>query len=195
MKNDLSALAPQRRVLGLCGSLRARSYNLGALHAAAELMPQGHTLEIATLRGIPVYNADDQAQGFPTAVEALAAALRGSDAVLIASPEYNFGIPGGLKNAIDWLSRLPEQPFKGKPVAIVGAATGSLGTARMQYELRKVLQCLEADVLGKPEVFIGMASAKFDDAGRLVDDDTRGFIAHALRGLAALVQRSDACVG
>jgi chromate reductase len=195
MKADLPSAATRRRVLGLCGSLRTRSYNLSALHAAAGLMPDGHTLEIATLHGIPVYDADEQTHGWPPAVLALADALRASDAVLIASPEYNFGIPGGLKNAIDWLSRLPEQPFKGKPVALIGAATGPLGTARMQYELRKVLQCLEADVLAKPEIFIGMAGTKFDDTGRLVDDTTRGFIAQALRGLAALAQRSEARVG
>jgi chromate reductase len=195
MKNDVPLPAPQRRVLGLCGSLRTRSHNLSALRAAAELMPDGHTLEIATLHGIPVYDADEQVRGFSPAVVALARALGECDAVLIASPEYNFGIPGGLKNAIDWLSRLPEQPFKGKPVAIIGAATGPLGTARMQYELRKVLQCLEADVLAKPEVFIGMAATKFDNAGRLVDDTTRGFIAQALRALAALMERSEARVG
>jgi len=187
--HDTPAPAQPRRILGLCGSLRARSYNLCALRAAAELMPAGETLEIATLRGIPVFDADDQAQGWPPALLSLADAMRASDAVLIASPEYNFSIPGGLKNALDWLSRLPEQPLKGKPVAIMGAATGPVGTARMQYELRKVLQFLEADVLGKPEVFIGHAAAKFDDAGRLIDDATRGFIAQQMRAFTALVER------
>ena len=182
--------APNYRVLGLCGSLRAQSFNMAALRAAAELMPSGVALQIATLQGIPVYNGDDQAQGWPPAVQALADAIRASDGVLIASPEYNFSIPGGLKNALDRLSRLPDQPIKSMPVAILGAATGPVGTARMQYDLRKVLQFLEADVLLKPEVFIGQAASRFDDAGRLVDAATRGFVADQMRAFIALVERN-----
>lgn len=176
-----------RRILGLCGSLRAHSYNLAALRAAAELLPAGDALDIATVRGIPVYDADDQARGWPPAVLALAQSVRESDAMLICSPEYNFSIPGGLKNAIDWLSRLPEQPFKHKPVAIMGAATGPMGTARMQYDLRKVLQSLEADVPAKPEVFISHAASKFDEHGRLVDEATRNFVGLLLQALGRLM--------
>ena len=182
--------AARHRVLGLCGSLRAQSFNMAALRAAAELMPSGVSLQVATLHGIPVYNGDDQAQGWPPAVQSLADAIRASDGVLIASPEYNFSIPGGLKNALDWLSRLPDQPIKGMPVAILGAATGPVGTARMQYDLRKVLQFLEADVLLKPEVFIGHAASRFDDTGRLVDAATRGFVADQMRAFIALVERN-----
>ena len=167
--------APRHRVLGLCGSLRAQSFNMAALRAAAELMPVGVSLQIATLHGIPVYNGDDQSQGWPPAVQVLADAIRTSDGVLIASPEYNFSIPGGLKKALDWLSRLPDQPIKGMPVAILGAATGPVGTARMQYDLRKVLLYLNALVLAKPEVFCGMAQTKFDAAGKCTDDVTRKF--------------------
>ena len=182
--------APNRRVLGLCGSLRAQSFNMAALRAAAELMPSGVSLQIATLHGIPVYNGDDQAQDWPPAVQALADAIRASDGVLIASPEYNFSIPGGLKNALDWLSRLPDQPIKAMPVAILGAATGPVGTARMQYDLRKVLQFLEADVLLKPEVFIGHAASRFNETGRLVDAATRGFVADQMRAFVTLVERN-----
>jgi chromate reductase len=187
---SLDSSSPPRRILGLCGSLRARSFNLWALKAAAALMPARHVLEIAPLSGIPVYDADEQATGWPPCVLALAQAVRDSDGVLIASPEYNFSIPGGLKNVIDWLSRVPDQPFKARHVAIMGAATGPLGTARMQYELRKVLQSLEADVLAKPEVFIGMAASKFDEQGRLVDEATRGFVERLLEGLAVRIDRS-----
>lgn len=182
--------APRHRVLGVCGSLRAQSFNMAALRAAAELMPGGVSLQIATLHGIPVYNGDDQAQGWPPAVQALADAIRASDGVLIASPEYNFSIPGGRKNALDWLSRLPDRPIKAMPVAILGAATGPVGTARMQYDLHKVLQFLEADALLRPEVFIGQAASRFDDAGRLMDPATRGFVADQMRAFIALVERN-----
>jgi chromate reductase len=184
------AAAAGCRVLGLCGSLRARSYNRSVLQAAGELMPASATLQVGSLHGIPIYNADDQAQGWPPAVLALADAVRQCDAVLIASPEYNFSIPGGLKNALDWLSRLPDQPFKGQPVAIMGAAPGPVGTARMQYDLRRVLQFLEAEVLQKPEIFIGHAATKFDEGGRLIDETTRRFIGDQMRALVELIARN-----
>jgi chromate reductase len=177
------------KVLGLCGSLRARSYNRAALDAARELMPDGATLLAGSFAGLPIYNADDQAQGWPAGLAPLADSVRAADAVLIASPEYNFSIPGGLKNALDWLSRLPDQPFKGKPVAIMGAATGPVGTARMQYDLRRVLQFLEAEVLQKPEVFIGLAASKVDAEGRLADETSRRFIGDQMRALVDLVAR------
>ncbi|NRF67725.1 NAD(P)H-dependent oxidoreductase [Aquincola sp. S2] len=179
-----------RRVLGLCGSLRERSYNRAALDAAGELMPESAILAIGDFSDVPVYNADHQAAGWPAAVLALGDAVRHADAVLIASPEYNFSIPGGLKNALDWLSRLPEQPFKGKPVAIMGAATGPVGTARMQYDLRRVLQFLDAEVLQKPEIFIAHAATKVNADGRLVDETTRRFIGDQMRALVELTART-----
>lgn len=189
----MSQLSTPRKLLGLCGSLRTRSYNLGALQAAADLLDARlGTLQIASLRGIPIYNADEQEEGFPAEVQALGAAIRAADAVLIASPEYNFGIPGGLKNALDWLSRLPDAPLRGKPVAILGAATGPVGTARMQYELRKVLLFLDAEVLGKPEIFISHAASKFDESGRLVDAPTRAFMSAQLQALLAFIARIQA---
>jgi len=182
------------QVAGLCGSLRAQSYNRAALAAAGRLMPTGMSLTVASFVQVPVYNADEQEQGWPEAVTALGDAIRRADAVLIASPEYNFSVPGGLKNALDWLSRLPQQPFKGKPVALMGASGGGLGTARMQYELRKILHFLEAQVLLKPEIFIGHAQTKFDGRGQLTDEPTRRLIGEQMRALKACIGRARAPV-
>lgn len=176
-------------VAGLCGSLRARSYNRAALEAAGTLMPAGMRLSIESFAELPVYNGDAQALGWPPTLLALGDALRRADAVLIASPEYNFSIPGGLKNALDWLSRLPDQPFKNKPVAIMGASPGPVGTARMRYDLRKTLHFLEAQVLLKPEIFIGNVQAKFDEAGRLIDETTRKFVGDQMLALQTWVGR------
>ncbi len=160
-------------VLGICGSLRAKSFNRSALLAAAELMPAGMQLTVAEYADVPLFNQDVQDQGIPAAVTRLGQAIQTADAVLIASPEYNFSISGVLKNAIDWLSRLPAPPFKDKPVAILSATMGPLGGGRHQYELRKVLGSQDALVLVKPEVFIGLAQTKFDADGKLADAATR----------------------
>jgi chromate reductase len=178
------------RIVALCGSLRAASYNHMALKAAGELLAGARLDEILLPRGIPIYDADEQAAGWPASVTSMADAIRQADGVLIASPEYNFSIPGGLKNALDWLSRLPDQPFKGKPVALLGAATGPLGTARVQYDLRRVLQFLEADVLLKPEVFIGQCASRFDAEGRLTDEATRKFLEAQMQAFVRLIGRS-----
>jgi chromate reductase len=186
------SVSEQLNVAGLCGSLRAASYNLGSLEAAGRLMPAGMALRIASFGQIPIYSADEQERAWPAAVLELGEAIARADAVLIASPEYNFSVPGGLKNAIDWLSRLPQQPFKGKPVAIMGAATGPVGTARMQYELRRILHGLEAQVLLKPEIFVSNAKAKFDSEGRLVDEATLKFIGDQMLALQRLIRRERA---
>lgn len=185
----------QLKVAGLCGSLRAASYNRSALQAAGRLMPAGMNLRVASFAEIPVYCADEQERAWPSAVLALGEAIAQADAVLICSPEYNFSVPGGLKNALDWLSRLPRQPFKGKPVAIMGAATGPVGTARMQYDLRRILQFLDAQVLLKPEIFISNAKAKFDDEGQLVDETTLKFIGDQMTALERLIRREQAANG
>lgn len=182
----------QLNIAGLCGSLRAASYNRAALDAAGRLMSVGMALHIETFAQIPIYCADAQARAWPKEVLELGAAIANADGVLIASPEYNFSVPGGLKNALDWLSRLPEQPFKGKPVAIMGAATGPVGTARMQYELRRVMHGLEAQVLLKPEVFISNAKSKFDGEGRLVDEVTLKFIEDQMAAFERLIRRERA---
>jgi chromate reductase len=176
------------RLLGLCGSLRRGSLNRAALNAAAAVMSPHMSLNVLDFRSVAVFDADEQARELPANVLGIADAMRAADGVLIASPEYNFGIPGGLKNLIDWLSRLPDQPFKLKLVAIMGAATGPLGTARMQYELRRVLHCLEAQVLLKPEIFIAHAAGKFDANGTLTDDPTRQLLKQQMAAFEAFVR-------
>ena len=171
------------RVLALSGSLRRASYNSAALRAAQSLAPEGVAVEIGDIAGLPLYNEDVNQQGLPPAVTALSDAVRAADAVLIATPEYNYSIPGVLKNAIDWISRVAPPPFVDKPVAIMGASPGMIGTARAQYDLRKVFVFLDARVLNKPEVMIGGAASKFDAEGQLTDTATQGFIVKQLEAL------------
>jgi chromate reductase len=132
---------------------------------------------------VPLYNGDLQAKGFPASVQALGADIAQADGLLIASPEYNFSVSGVLKNAIDWLSRLNPQPFKGKPTAILSATMGPLGGARSQYDLRKIIGGLEANVLTKPEVFIGACHTRFNEQGELTDEATRKIIAEQMLAL------------
>lgn len=162
-------------IVGLCGSLRQASYNHMALRLAGEQMPASMKLETLDWRDVPVFDGDVFAKGLPPAVAALRERIRRADGVLIVSPEYNFSIPGGLKNVLDWLSRGEDQPWALKPVAIMSASMGPLGGARLQYDLRKVLLFLNAMVLAKPEVFIGMAQTKFDADGKCTDETTRKF--------------------
>ena len=176
-------------VLGICGSLRRGSYNGAALRAAQGLAPAGMTLEIAGLDGIPPYNEDIRAAGLPPAVVTLRERIAAADALLIATPEYNFSVPGVLKNAIDWASRPPDQPFDGKPLAILGASPGRTGTARAQYHLRQCFVFLNAHLLNKPEVMIAGANQLFDEAGRLTDEATRAHLARLLAALADWARR------
>lgn len=164
---------PSLNILAFCGSLRRASYNRAALQAAIQLAPFGTTVEIAEIGDLPHYDADRQAQGFPDAVRRLEAQLRAADAVLFATPEYNYSVPGVLKNAIDWLSRLPDAPFAGKPAAILGASMGAIGTARAQYHLRQIGVFLDLRFMNKPEVMIGAAQDRFDAQGQLTDAKTR----------------------
>ena len=177
-------------ILGISGSLRKQSLNSAALRAAQKLLPQGVTLEIFDLAPIPMYNGDlREEQGFPEPVQQLRAKIAAADAVLIVSPEYNYSVPGVLKNAIDWASRAPDQPFDGKPVAIMGASPGGLGTARMQYHLRQVFVYLNGMLLNKPEVMISHAAAKIDAEGNLTDQATREHIEKMLQALVAWTVR------
>ena len=182
-------MASPLKVLAISGSLRKGSYNTAALRAAQELAPEGMSIEIASIADIPVYNADVQAQGFPAPVTALGDSIRAADAVLFASPEYNYSIPGVLKNAIDWISRLPDQPFAGKPVAMIGASQSLLGAARAQYHLRQTFVFVDALPVNKPEVFITLAQNKFDPDGKLTDAPTREFIAKLLVALEAWTRK------
>ena len=171
------------KVVALSGSLRAKSYNHAALQAAASLAPDDLAIQIVDYSGVPLYNQDLQAQGFPASVQSLGAAIAQADGLLIASPEYNFSVSGVLKNAIDWLSRMNPQPFKGKPTAILSATMGPLGGARSQYDLRKIIGGLEANVLTKPEVFIGACHTRFNEQGELTDEATRKIIAEQMLAL------------
>src|SRR5262245_32053267 len=170
-------------VLAICGSLRQGSFNKAALRTAIEEKPPGMTIETAEVGLIPLYIEDVRTLGFPPPVETFRRQIAAADALLFATPEYNYSIPGVLKNAIDWASRPPDQPFAGKPVAIMGAGAGMAGTARAQYDLRRCCVFLDMHPLNKPEVLIGQAQTKFDSSGRLTDDAARGFIRDMLVNL------------
>ena len=163
-------------IVGLCGSLRAASYNRMLLQLAESLMPASMKLQVAQWRDVPVFDADLLAKGMPAPVAGLREQVRRADGLLIVTPEYNFSIPGGLKNLIDWLSRGEDQPFAGKPVAILSASPGPLGGARVQYDLRKVMLFVNAMTLVKPEVFVGNVAGKFNAEGACTDETTRKFV-------------------
>lgn len=171
-------------ILGIAGSLRKGSLNRAALRAAQQLVPEGVYLEIFDLDGIPPFNQDVEADP-PERVVEFKQRIRAADAILIVTPEYNYSIPGVLKNAIDWASRpYGDNSWDGKPVALMGASVGSLGTARAQYHLRQVFVFLNMLALNRPEVMITNAARRFDELGNLTDEDTK---AHIQRLLAALV--------
>lgn len=161
------------KILAISGALRKASTNTGLARALAEVAPDGVSVEVITLHGIPLYDGDlEAASGKPEGVKALDAKIRAADGVVIVTPEYNFSIPGVLKNATDWLSR-GGSPLRWKRVGILGAAAGPLGTGRSQYHLRQNLQGLEAIVMPKPEFFAAGNEQKFDAEGTLTDADTR----------------------
>jgi len=180
-------------VIGISGSLRKGSFNTAALRAAQGLAPEGMTIERAEIGDLPLYNNDVRAAGFPPPAERLRAQIAAADAVLLVTPEYNYSISGVLKNAIDWASRPPSQPFEAKPVAIMGASPGLFGSARAQYHLRQMLIFLNAMPVNRPEVMIGQAQNKFDADGNLTDEPTREFIRKllvALRDWSERLQKS-----
>jgi chromate reductase len=184
----------QLDVLVICGSLRKGSYNAALARTLPALAPSGMALRAApSFAGLPVYNFDEhQADGIHPIAVAWTQAIRTADAVVIVSPEYNWSIPGGLKNAIDWASRLKdkEQPFAGKPVALQSAATGLLGGSRMQYHLRQSLTSIDALMFPKPEVIVTFAAKKFDAATlELTDQPTRDMIKLQLEGFEQFVRR------
>jgi chromate reductase len=170
-------------ILGIAGSLRKGSYNRGALRAAQQLAPKGTEIEIFELDDIPPFNQDLEAQ-MPPVVADLKARVGAADAILFATPEYNYSVSGVLKNAIDWASRPHgDNSWDGKPVAIMGASVGMLGTARAQYHLRQMFVFLNMFPLNRPEVMIANASKKFDNDGNLVDAETRQRIANLVQAL------------
>ena len=179
-------------IISICGSLRNGSYNRMVMNLLPGLAPAGMAIkEAPSFSAFPLYNADIQnSSGFPAAVNTLADAIRAADGVIFSTPEYNFSLPGGLKNAIDWVSRLPNQPFAGKPIAIQSASPGPLGGGRVQYDLRRMMVFLDALTLNKPEIFIGGCATKIDEkTGELKDDATRNFLKQQLEAFAQFIAR------
>src|SRR5207302_8604919 len=158
-------------ILGIPGSLRRGSYNRAALRVAQQLVPSGARLEVAEIGQLPLYNQDLEAEP-PGVVTDVKRRIRAADAILFVTPEYNYSVPGVLKNAIDWASRPPDQPFNGKPAAIMGASPSMLGSARAQYHLRQTCVYLNIFPVNQPEVFIAGANNKFDADGGLTDEPT-----------------------
>lgn len=177
------------RILGIPGSLRRESFNRATLRAATQLAPDGATIQVFELDGIPGFNQDDE-QNPPAKVVELKKRIRESDAILFVTPEYNYSVPGVLKNAIDWASRpYGDSAWSGKPVAIMGASVGTLGTARAQYHLRQMFVFLNMFPVNQPEVMIGNASERFDAAGNLTHDATKEFIRQLLQNLVDWTRR------
>lgn len=166
----------KKRIVAFSGSLRKDSYNSGLLRAANELKPGNMEFEEMEIFNLPLYDDDIKAQGFPEPVKFLGEKITAADGLLFALPEYNFSVPGVLKNAIDWVSRISPQPFNEKPTAIMGASTGMLGTARAQLHFRQIALFVNMFVMIKPEIFVSFAKDKFDNEGNLKDEKTRELI-------------------
>jgi len=183
-------MAETIKVFAICGSLRKGSYNRMALKVAAENLPPGMALDqYDRLAEIPPYNEDVRQQGFPPVIEDLRRRIKAADGLLFVTPEYNYSMSGVLKNAIDWASRPPDQPFAGKPVAMMGASMGMFGTARAQYHLRQTCVYLDMVPLNKPEVMIPQAQNKFDAQGHLTDAAALKFIQELIAALAVWIRR------
>jgi chromate reductase, NAD(P)H dehydrogenase (quinone) len=176
-------------VVAVAGSLRRNSYNAAALRAADQLAPSHMRIEIFDIGSVPLYNEDIRTTHLPPSVAEFRSQLKDADGVLIATPEYNYSVPGVLKNAIDWASRPPDQPFDQKPVAIIGASPSPMGSSRAQYHLRQILVCLNAFVMPKPELIIANASQRFDIQGQLTDETTREALRKCLDAFAGFILR------
>src|SRR5687768_5420198 len=181
-------MADQVKILGIAGSLRKASYNRGALRAAQQLCPPGATIEVFELDGIPGFSQDEERQP-PQKVIELKQKIRSADAVLFVTPEYNYGMPGVLKNAIDWASRpYGDNAWDGKPVAIMSAAMSMGGGVRAQYQLRQAFVFLNMEAVIKPEVAIGNATERFDEQGNLKDETSKKLIGQLLKNLVDKVR-------
>ncbi|MBV9240540.1 MAG: NAD(P)H-dependent oxidoreductase [Acidobacteria bacterium] len=177
------------RILGISGSLRKGSYNTAALNAAVELCPDDAEIERYDIAGFESFNQDLEANP-PAKVTEFKAKIREMDAVIFSSPEYNYSVPGVLKNAIDWASRpYGDSAWDGKPALIMGAAGGAIGTARMQYHLRQIMVFLNMHPLNRPEVMINNCVGKFDENGKLTDEKTREYLREALEALVHWTRR------
>jgi chromate reductase len=176
------------KILAISGALRKKSFNTQLLKAVQELSPPEMAIEIATLHGVPLYDGDEEDKhGVPASVKALQEKVRQANGVIISTPEYNFSVAGVLKNGLDWMSR-SGNPFKWKPVGVMGASEGPVGTARAQYHLRQNLVGLEAVTMPKPEIFVALAPSKFAD-GKLTDEVTKKIIANWLAAFREWVKR------
>jgi chromate reductase, NAD(P)H dehydrogenase (quinone) len=185
----MSNMGDKLKILGFAGSLRKDSYNKSLLRSAAQLLPSNTTLEIFDLSDIPPFNQDLETN-MPPKVKEFKTKIRESDALLIATPEYNYSVPGVLKNAIDYASRpYGDNPFDDKPVAIMSASVGMLGGARAQYHLRQMFVFLNMHPINVPEVIVTFASDKFDSEGNLLDEDTKRFLTQLLQNLSNWTRR------
>jgi chromate reductase len=182
------------KVVAICGSLRKASINRALMRSLPALAPEGMEIaEAPPIDALPLYNFDVQAKGFPDSVNALSEAIRGAAGVIIVTPEYNYSVPAPLKNAIDWVSRVKDQPFQNKPVCIMSASPGALGGARSQYHLRQIFVFLEAFVLNRPEVMVTMANSKFEMVDNapttLSDQPTKDVVKQNLAAFAKLIAK------
>lgn len=177
------------QILGVAGSLRAESWNKKLLAAAAKLLPEGAVMTTFDLAEIPLYNEDVRAKGYPESVAAFRAAIAACDALVIATPEYNYSIPGVLKNALDWASRPPSPPFAGKVAATLGASPGMHGTVRGQNHLKEVLRGLGCIVQPRPEVYVGNAPERFNAEGELSNEDTAKFVRELMANTVSLARK------
>lgn len=176
-------------ILGIAGSLRNDSYNRSALRAAQQLVPEGARIDIFDIGGLPGFNQDEEGNP-PARVTELKSAVRAADAILFVTPEYNYSVPGVLKNAIDWASRpYGDNAWSGKPVAIMGASIGMLGSARAQYHLRQMFVFLNMYPVNQPEVMIANAGKRFDASGNLTDETSRKLIQQLLAELVSWTKR------
>lgn len=183
---------PSIKIVTLLGSLRTGSYNAMVARALPTLAPAGVTIEaLPSIRDIPLYDSDvQQEEGFPATIQAIAEQIRQADGVIIVTPEYNYSVPGGLKNAIDWLSRLPNQPLAGKPVAIQTSSMGPIGGARCQYHLRQILVFLDAMVMNKPEFMGGVIQTKVNEQTKeLIEQGTLDFLTGQLAAFTTYIER------
>jgi chromate reductase len=183
------AAAPVR-ILGFAGSLRRASYNRSLLRAAAERAPADMAIQIFDLRDVPLYDGDVEAEGDPEPVTRFKQAIADADGVLMVTPEYNHGVPGVMKNAVDWASRPPRgAPLGGKPVGIIGASPGMTGSARGQSQLRLAFEFTNSFCMPQPELLVFRAHEKFDEEGRLIDEETGRYLERYLTAFAAWVRR------
>jgi chromate reductase, NAD(P)H dehydrogenase (quinone) len=179
------------KIVAISGSSRKDSYNSALIQAALELKPEDMDIEILDIGKIPFYNDDEKVKEIPESVRVISDKISSADGLLIATPEYNYSIPGILKNAIDWISKMPTQPFNEKPTAIMGASPGMLGTVRAQTHLRQISLALNLNIVNKPEVYVNIANEKFDSDGKLIYEKTREIIKKLLSALSNKINSVD----